>query len=279
MTYSSALAGIRTRLLSSAAADERIVAVMDDGSGAHGSADEFSDLDVAVFVRDDEFDAFSAAWKSWAAGFGPLLLAYGGRWSATWAVYDTEPLPSRVDFSLLPAARIPDVGSWAMTAGSLEAMVLYDPSGALRQSAAALLGKSLRPAGLQEVFDAECGDFWYFALFVYSKLMRGDAWVARQVFHSEVMDHLFRLLRIEAGGAALERWEWEKNAYGVERTLSPERLERLDACVPGLGARGVTLALAAAVALGGEVSATIASREGWPWPDKLAARVHQLTRR
>jgi predicted nucleotidyltransferase len=50
------------RLREAAAGDERIVGLVEYGSGAEGRADAWSDLDVTLFVRDVDFDAFSREW-------------------------------------------------------------------------------------------------------------------------------------------------------------------------------------------------------------------------
>ncbi|CAN5207867.1 hypothetical protein BH23CHL1_BH23CHL1_26190 [soil metagenome] len=58
-------ARFRKRLLEAAAQDDRIVGVLDYGSSSEGRADGWSDVDVAVFIRDDDLAAFEREWKSW----------------------------------------------------------------------------------------------------------------------------------------------------------------------------------------------------------------------
>ena len=70
--------------------------VIDYGATSHGRGDAFSDLDVALFVRDDDLEALEADWKAWAAQFGPLLLAYVGGVGHPWVVYDAQPMPLRL---------------------------------------------------------------------------------------------------------------------------------------------------------------------------------------
>jgi hypothetical protein len=263
------------RLRAAAEGDPRIAGLLDYGSGGFGRADEWSDVDVAVFVRDEDFDAFTRDWKAWAGRFGTLLLAYTGRYGHPWAVYDAEPGPLRVDFDLHRASATEAVRGWPNSPLSVESMVWYDVTGGrLTTAVAALVGKSLRPPDLRAAFDAECGDFWYFLLYTHAKLRRGQHWVARQVFHGEVMDHLFKLLRLEAG--AIDYWDEFPNALGAERILSAERLARLDACVPPPGPAGLWQAMATAARLGREVCANVAACHGWPWPDTLATRTVAL---
>lgn len=270
-------AALLARIVDAARDDARIAGVLDYGSSGEGRADEWSDIDLALFARDEDLAGFLGEWKEWAAQFGDLLLAYVGRYGHPWAVYRRPAVPLRVDFDVIPESRAASVAEWENSPTSVDAMVLYDDTDrTLTAAASRIVGKSLRPADPQAAFESECGDFWYFALFVYCKLQRGEYWGARQVFHSEVLDHLLRLLRLEAGGPALDHWRWKQNAFGVERTLSAPRLAQLDDCVPERGPGSLRRALAATVAMGAEVSAAIAVRERWPWPEELAADMREL---
>ncbi len=184
-------------------------------------------------------------------------------------------MPLRVDFDLHPASRVDNVLTWPISPASVEAMVLYDATGGrLTARVGEMVGRSLRPADPQAAFERVCGDFWYFLLYVHCKLGRGERWVARQVYHSEVLEHLLLLLRLEAG--ATDRWEGAPSAWGVERALSPGRLARLDACIPATDADGVCRALPPAARLGREVCAALGARHGWPWPERLADRTAAL---
>ncbi len=50
-----------------ARSDPRIVGLLNDGSHSRGQADEWSDLDVSVFLRDEDFEAFTQTWVGWAS--------------------------------------------------------------------------------------------------------------------------------------------------------------------------------------------------------------------
>ena len=277
MSGSPARAALVERLLQAAPRDPRIVGLLDYGSGSQGRLDEWSDLDVEVFLRDADFDAFARDWVAWAGQFGRLLLAYRGWVRHPWTVYDAEPVPLRVDFDLHRESEMEKLLTWTVTPVSAEAMVLYDGTGGrLTALVQQLVGRRDRPADTAAAFEQVCGDFWYYVLYVYSKLQRGHGWAAREVFHLEVMKHLLLLLRLEAGGDALDRWRASPAAVDVERTLPPERLARLDTCVPGEGMQALRQALAAAAELGREVCATIAEGHGWAWPEELAARTVEL---
>ena len=271
MPQSNARRAMIARLTTAAASDPRIVGMLDYGSGSHGRVDEWSDIDVEVFVRDEDYDAFARDWKEWAAGFGTLLLAYVGHIGHPWTVYDTEPVPLRVDFDLVHASDLEQVVTWPTSPTSVEAMVLYDGTGGrLSSLIAGMVGRSLAPEDLHATFDEVNGDFWYYLLYVLSKLGRGDHRVAREVYHLEPLITLARLLRMEAG--ALDRWRGSPGTFNLDRTVSAARVAWYQRCIPGPEAATLAPAALNAASLGGEVCATIARQHGWPWPDRLAER-------
>ncbi|MBI4499427.1 MAG: aminoglycoside 6-adenylyltransferase [Chloroflexi bacterium] len=275
MAEATARARMLHRIVAAAQQDPRIIGVLDYGSGSKGRADEWSDLDLDIYLRDADYDAFVRDWAQWAAQFGDLLLAYIGHVGHPWTVYAATPVPLRVDFDFHRESRVEEVLTWSYSPVTVEAMVLYDGAGGkLTACVKQLVGRSLRPVDPAAAFARLCGDLWYYLLYVFSKLQRGEQWVARQAFHTEVMEHLLRLLRLEAG--AVDQWRGSPAALDVEGTLAPERLARLHACVPAPGAAGLRLALSAAAELGREVCAALAARHGWPWPQELAARATLL---
>ena len=169
MTDSPARAVLVRHLLAAAEGDPRIVGVVDYGSSSEGRLDEWSDLDVAVFVRDADFAPFQREWRDWAARLGPLLLGYVGGVGHPWTVYDAAPVPLRVDFDLYPASAVEEMVTWPNSPTSAAAMVWYDGTGgAVTAAARRLVGKSLHPQDLAATFEQACGDFWYYFLRTYS---------------------------------------------------------------------------------------------------------------
>jgi hypothetical protein len=57
------------------AADQRVRGIWLAGALGRGAADAASDLDFAIAVRDEEFEAFAAGWRAWLAAITPTLLA------------------------------------------------------------------------------------------------------------------------------------------------------------------------------------------------------------
>ncbi len=58
--------------------DQRFVGLLVAGSGATGTMDEFSDLDLVLVSRDDSHAELLAGLPAFAAGLGPLLTAFTG---------------------------------------------------------------------------------------------------------------------------------------------------------------------------------------------------------
>jgi len=256
-------------LVAAAHGDPRIVGLVDYGSSSEGRADVWSDIDLAVFLRDADFDAFERDWEAWAAHVGPLLLAYISGVGHPWTVYAAVPLPLRVDFDFHREGAIEDMRAWPNAPTSAEAMVWYDATGGrLTACARHLVGQSLAPADPIATYERVCGDFWYYALRTLGKIKRGEEWAARYEFTAIVTGLLHALLRIEAG--AVERWRASESAVGIEHVLTPERLARLNSCIPGPGIESLHHTLGTATDLAGDVCASIGTTCGWSWPHILA---------
>lgn len=272
MPESAARAEMRRAMVAAAEADRRIVGLLDYGSGGEGRVDEWSDLDLEVFIRDADLPTFEQSWKGWAAQFGRPLLAYRGWVGHPWLVYDTEPVPLRVDLDLHAESAIEGAERWLSYPASVEAMLLYDGTGGrLRRVVELIAGRSRQPEDVRAAFERVAGDFWYYLLYVHAKQRRGAHLTARSVFGSEVFAHLLNLLRLEAG--ATQRWRYSAAGTGLDGALSPARRAALDKCVPGPDPAEFERAMCETASLGRAVCAGIAARGGWPWTEELAGRV------
>lgn len=275
MTEADARTRVIRRLKEAFGVDPRVVGAVDYGSSGEGREDLWSDVDVALFLRDADFETFSQEWAGWAAQFGPLLLAYVGGVGHPWAVYDAAPVPLRVDFAFHRESEMEAMLKWPNSPSSAAAMVWCDKTGGrLSALAGKLVGQSLGPPDLARAFEAVCGDFWYYTLRTLTKLRRGQHWAARFDFNFIITGNLHALLRIESG--ALERWRAASSAVGIEQAVTPTRLAQLDACIPVADSSALINAFVKAGRLGYEVCASIAAQHGWPWPRQLADRTLAL---
>lgn len=262
------------KLLAAAAADPRIVGVLDYGSTSENRGDEWSDADLVLFLRDADAAEFEHGWKTWLGQFGTLLLAYTSGLGKPWAVLAAEPLPLRVDFNFYPLSEIDRILEWPSAPSSVASMVLYDAmGGAIATRVARIVGQALGPADPQRAFEQTCGDFWYYALRTWAKLLRGQRLLAHHEYTAIMVANLAALLRLEAG--ATERWRNSSAVQGIEQAISPARLQAFARCV-ARGEPDVERAFGAAARLAYAACEAIATRHGWPWPAELAARVVAL---
>ena len=253
--------------------DHRIVGLLDYGSGSEGRMDEWSDFDLALFIKDDAFEVFLARWKVWVAEFGKVLLAYRGRVGKPWVIYDTQPLPLRVDYDFYRVSEIKVIRSWPVAPLHIDAMVWYDAlDGALTAEASRLIGQPQGPpGGPQATFERVSGDFWYYFLRTLSRYNRDHLWAARFDLNHIIYGNLMALLRLEAG--AFDHWRTQTAATNIEAVLSPDRQAQLDTSIPGIGKAGLQESLIAVSRLGYEVCESISASYKWPWPVALADRV------
>ena len=275
MSVLDAYLSIKTELMSAAKADTRIVGLVDYGSSSEGRADKYSDLDLCLFIKDDAFEAFKENWQTWAAQFGDVLLAYISGVGHPWLVYDTQPLPLRVDLNLLPETEVDTMLEWPNSPVSVEAMLLYDGTGGkLEKRVASLLGRSLAPENLQANFEQISGDLWYYLLRCYSKLLRKDNWALRWEFNFIIIGNLAALLRTEAD--RVERLRSQPATSHLAKDIAAARLAAFNRLVPEKNPEDLKRVLLEAALLSREVCESIHQKHAWPWPSELAKRVIDL---
>lgn len=262
MNMLDAREAVKRKIVVVAKEDTRIIAVIDYGSTSEGRGDEWSDLDLALFIRDIDIDSFQSDWKEWAMQLGSLLVSFIGGVGKPWAVYDADPMPLRVDFSFHPESELEDILDWPNSPVSVEAMILYDDTnGRLTSLVSQLVGQSLAPRDLQAKFDQVSSDFWYYLLRTYTRLQRGEHWAARHDFNFMIVGNLLALLRIEAG--AVERWRGSSASTAIERVIPSERLSRMEKCIPVRGEESLRQVMVDASLLGYEVCEAISVKYEW----------------
>ncbi len=268
---------LRQCVIDAALYDPRITGVLDYGSRSEGRDDEWSDVDLAVFVRDEDFDAFDAGWEAWAARFGPLLLAFVGDIDNHWVAYEHEPAPLRADFHLHRASVATDsyMATWPNAPLSVDHMLMVDKADTLRPHVAAMIGRNLGPPDVPHRFSLVVAGFWYYAIRTWNKLQRGPSWGVRFDIDFIMHGNLMALLRMEAG--KIERWTAADAAADIEHDISPERLTALNACIPTPDPESLAPSLARIIRLGAVASAAGSERYHRPWPEALAERMIALT--
>ena len=279
MVQSHARASFRQCLLAAVQADKRIVGLLEGGSGGERRVDQWSDLDIFLFLNDADMEAFMQTWKTWIERCGRLLLAYhpDGQAIIAWTIFHADPVPLRVDFRFFPTSQVDTIRAWPTSPHVLEEFVLVDKThGKLSAVAQNLVGQSQRlPVSEEaETYEQFCNRMWYFLHSAYCKLQRGDQWYARISFHIAVLDSLIALLKLEAG--VVERWLASFPTWKLERFLSQTRMEQLNTCIPLVGPEALKLAMYNTALLGQDVCETIATQHQWKWPLEAAEAVIQM---
>lgn len=262
------------KLMETAVSDSRIVGLVDYGSSVEGRNDQWSDVDVALFIKADHLAAFDANWKTWAAKFGDLLLAYKGGIGHPWCVYDAQPLPLRVDFNFIADTDMASMQTWPKSPTSVEAMVKYDATGELANIVQSMVGQSLGPEDAEAAFASISGDFWYYILRTIGKIKREQEWLARWEFNFILLGNLTALMRLESGYT--ERFRASHAVDGIETAVSPQRLQQLNQLIPAQGMDEIIRVMEAAIELGYGICQAIEQKEGWPWPRALAERIKTI---
>jgi len=275
MGYESTRELVRGRILEYASKDHRIVAVIDYGSTSEGRGDEWSDLDLALFIRDRNLKSFESEWKDWSKQFGNHMISFIGGVGQPWVIYDADPFPLRVDFSFYPVSEIQRVVSWPNSPISIDAMVLYDDTGEkLSNLVNRMVGQSLAPSDIKAVFYQVACDFWYYLLRTHVKLVRDQQWSARHDFNFIIVGNLMVLLRIEAN--EIDRWKGSDASVAIEGDISNGRLSQLNRCVPGPGSESLRSVMTETSLFGFEICKSISSKNGWDWPQELGYRVLEV---
>lgn len=268
---------LRAQILNAIRADNRFVACVEYGSASEGRADEWSDVDLAFFVRDWAVEELNLNWKEWAKQFGSLLLTLPGAQNHPWAVYDAKPCPLRADFAFHPESKLEFILEWPNAPISIDAMVLYDDTGGrLREIVRQIVGQDLGPVDLPLTYEQVCGGFWYYLLRLEGRVQRGELWAAAWQFNYIVIAQLCAIFKIQHG--ALARFRSSDSTAGIEQIVTPSQLRRLRRCVAGPDVGELRRAMLEAVQLGREVCADIQTQRGWAWPEELAARLVELNR-
>ena len=238
-------------LLAFAAADSRFRFVELCCSAARGAADELSDLDLGLGVRDDAWPKATAAILPGLRGLGEVVAALEHRipeWGErphlrVFVQYASGP---QLDLVALPAD-----SRAGLPPGSV---ALYDPDGRLAKP----MDPPVRHATAADV--AEWTFLGWVALLDLDKyLRRGSAWEALERLH-EARGHAWRLIAVAV--------DVEYPAYGITSLLDAPG----DPAIPaGMGETAAPLDLArltsAALALAGrleEASAAASRKVGEP---------------
>lgn len=235
-------------------ADTRLVAALTYGSWARGEGDPFSDVDIALFFRDDALPSIDQ--QEWVSRVAPTLLAFTNDYGILAVVFERGLI--RGEFHFDAAADIPSVETWGESdyfpSSSIKAAILLDRSGDLTRALAKIAGPQPErdtPERVRLLIDG----FLNWHLFGATVLARGE-----QARAHELLGHVGRYLLWMARLQERSTDHWPTPSRSLERDLSPAAYARLRACTASLDREALQRAYAEAWSWGKQLVATLAAR-------------------
>jgi lincosamide nucleotidyltransferase len=240
--------GMIARLRESCRGDERVAGTLMFGSFTTGEGDAFSDVECAVFIRDDAFDGFEQ--RAWLDAVSPVAAYFPDYFGHHTALFENG---VRGEFHFMRASEMAVVESWRGDGWfpSLDAAVLSDRTGELSRYATVLVGGPPARGGAALV-ESLALNLINLMLLGANLLNRGEyarAWVLLGRAH----ESLLKLVRLSEGSTD----HWPTPSRALEADLSANAYERYLSCTSG--------------ARPGELC--FAYRESWKWSRELFVAV------
>lgn len=213
--------------------DDRIHAAAMFGSFAIGEGDAFSDIEFALFIRDDAFERFDQ--RSWLDAISPVAAYFPDVFGHHTALFENG---VRGEFLVMRRSDIPVVSTWQGSAWfpSLDAAVFLDRSGELSEVASALVGGPPNRGGATLV-EGLVLNLCNLMLMGANLLNRGEyarAWTVLSMAHGL----LLKLVRLEEGTTD----HWPTPSRALEQDLSAASYDRYLACTSSAEPRALCAA-------------------------------------
>lgn len=248
------------RFVRRAAADGEVLAALMIGSQARADhpADECSDLDLMLFVKESE--CFLRK-DEWLQAIGPYHISFIeralGGYSERRVLFEGA---LDVDFVICPQAAVQSL-PWREMSGILARgyRVLVDKAGLEEKLKRAPEEEPVALMGAEE-FQNLVGDFWYHAVWIAKKLVRGELFTAVACLNGYMQWRL--LAMIEGLARAIHGTDYDTWHSGrfMEEWAEPWIVERMAECWSGYGEKDAKRALMNIMGLFREVSSDLANR-------------------
>jgi lincosamide nucleotidyltransferase B/F len=244
--------------------DERLVAAAMYGSFAVGEGDAYSDVEFALFFRDECLAGVGRS--AWVGQIAPVEAFFADDFGHCTAIFANL---VRGEFHFEPASALPKVDTWQGSAYFAAAAdcVLLDRSGELTRRLQPLLGPP--PERLTDERVQSLGaNLANVVLFGANVLARGERARALELL-GIAHRYLLWLARLAEGSTA----HWPTPSRAAEHDLSPQAYARLVACSAGLDAAALWRAYRGAWEWGWELMAGLEPEHGCGVPRALAAAI------
>lgn len=247
--------------------DERLSGVLMFGSFVTGEGDAFSDIEFAVFIRDDAFGGFDP--RDWLEVVSPVAAFFVDDYGHHTALFENG---VRGEFHFLRASEVSVVAGWQGYGWfpSLAAAVVLDRTGELSQHAAALVGGP-PPRGGAVLVEGLALNLLNAMLLGANLLNRGEftrAWALLPKAH----ENLLKLVRLREGSTD----HWPTPSRGLEVDLAAGMYERYLTCTASAQPAELRGAYCASWAWSLELFERVAAPLGVVLPPTIVERVGRL---
>lgn len=247
--------------------DERIGAALMFGSFASGEGDRFSDIEFAIFIRDECFLGFDQ--RLWLDAVSPVAAYFPDDFGHHTALFQNG---VRGEFHFMRESEVSTVARWQGYGWfpSLADAVLLDRSGELSRHAQVLVGGP-PPRGGAELIGGLTLNFVNLVLFGANLLNRGEfarAWALL----SRVHENLLKLIRLAENTTD----HWPTPSRALEADLSGVKYERYLSCTASAQPDALWVAYRNTWLWGRELVAQVAEPLGIDLPDSIGERVDRL---
>ncbi len=246
-------------------ADDRLVAVLLAGSLGRGEGDEYSDLDVVLFFRDEAFDQVDI--RVWIEGVAPVALYFVNSFGSPTAIFDSL---VRGEFHPYRASDMSIVEGWQgiVWFPNLAHAVILDRTGELTRRLETLVGEP-RQDSLDQM-QRVCYNLVNWTLFGSNVLARGETARAQEIL---VLGHdeLFHLVRLLEGATG----HWISPTKSLEWEVSPAAYARYQSCTAPADPAALAAAYRATWAWAREMMAALARRYPIHLPEPLLVKLDQ----
>lgn len=256
-----------TRFREACRGDERIWGALMFGSFTTGDADAFSDIEFAVFIRDDAFEDFGQ--RAWLDAVSPVAAYFPDNFGHHTALFENG---VRGEFHFMRASEVSVVADWRGHGWlpSLDAAVLVDRTGELSRHATALVGGPPARGGAA-LAEGLTLNLLNLMLLGANLLNRGEfarAWALLSAVHV----NLLKLVRLHEGATD----HWPTPSRSLEGDLSAAAYRRYVTCTAGAQPGALCAAYRESWRWSRELFETVAGPPDIVLPAAVIARVEKL---
>ena len=233
-------------------ADEKVSGAWMYGSFTKGEGDKYSDIEFLIYLDDAAHAGFEPI--PWLAQIAPVALYFVNEFEVGTAIFENL---VRGEFHFDRTSDMPKLRDYGLISGfpPVEAMLITDKTGALREHLAAISGPGPAFSG-----SAQTARLWHrylnWMLFGSYTLARGERIRALELL-SYPQRYLLQLARLAEG----QTRHWLTPSKSAESELSDEAQQRFQDCTASLHGRELERAYQAAWVWGLELAGTLAEHQ------------------